>query len=102
METIRNSALVVLLSVCLLFSCKKENYVNATIIKDCTGTYLRVLDKDYQVCNIEETASIENEQKVLANFNLLKQCKGTAITVPSCYMYHPNEGWINVIDIKKL
>lgn len=94
--------LYLLLFSATLFSCKKESYTNATVIKDCTGTYLRVLDKDYQVCNIEKTASFENEQRVLADFSLLKQCTGTAITVPVCYMLHANEGWINVNDIKKL
>jgi len=91
-----------LLFTSILFSCKKESYTNATVIKDCTGTYLRVLDKDYQVCNIEKTASFNHQEKVLANFNLLKQCTGTAITVPVCYMLHPNDGWININDIKKL
>lgn len=93
--------LFILIIITSLFTnCKKENYVNATVVKDCIGTYLRVSDKDYQVCNIEKTVSFNDQEKVLANFNLLKQCTGTATTVPVCYMLHTNEGWINIIDIK--
>ncbi|RZL20637.1 MAG: hypothetical protein EOO96_24810 [Pedobacter sp.] len=94
--------LILSIIVLAIFSCKKESYSSATIIRDCTGTYLRVLDKDYQVCNIEKTASFENEQKVLANFNLIKECKNEASVVSECFMLHANAGLINIIDVKKL
>ncbi|MNJ92939.1 hypothetical protein D3C87_106140 [compost metagenome] len=94
--------LILSIIVLAIFSCKKESYSSATVIRDCTGTYLRVLDKDYHVCNIEKTAPFENEQKVLANFNLIKECKNETLVASTCLMLHVNEGLINIIDIKKL
>jgi hypothetical protein len=35
-----------------LLSCKRETNKPMTVIKDCTGTYLRMDGKDFQVCNI--------------------------------------------------
>lgn len=83
-------------------SCKKESYSNATVIKNCTGTYLRVLDKEYKVCNSKKIANFEDQQKVLANFSLTKECKSENFLGGICSMAYPFDGLINVIDIKKL
>lgn len=94
--------LILIFTIVMLFSCKKESYTNATIIKNCTGTYLRVLDKEYFVCNVKKTASFDNQQKVLASFNLIKECKSLSIGNPICAMYYPNNGIANINAIKKL
>lgn len=88
--------------LCSFTSCKKDSYSNATIIKNCTGTYLRVLDKEYKVCNVKKTATFEDQQKVLANFSLTKECKSEDFSGGICAMAYPFEGLINIIDIKKL
>lgn len=87
--------------LCSFVSCKKESYSNATIIKNCTGTYLKVLDKEYKVCNVKKTTTFEDQQQVLANFSLTKECKSD-FSGAICAMAYPFEGLINIIDIKKL
>ena len=38
----------------LLISCEKERTEKVTVIKDCTGSYLRFDGKDYLICNREK------------------------------------------------
>ena len=84
------------------FSCKKEGFSNATIVKNCTGTYLQVLDKAYKVCNTKKAAAFTDQQKVLVNFNLIKECKNNDFSGPICAMAYPFEGIANIIHIKRL
>lgn len=92
-----------LIVILLIFSsCKKDSYTNATVIKNCTGTYLKVLDQTYQICNANKTSSFENEQKVLARFTFTKACSNDAPISATCYMLYYSDGWINIIDLKKL
>ncbi|SOD14629.1 hypothetical protein SAMN06297358_1670 [Pedobacter xixiisoli] len=99
----RNLNYLLLITTLVLFlSCKKENFTNATIIKNCTGTYLQVLDKEYMVCNIKKTAPFSNGQKVLANYSLIKECKDESFRGPVCAMYYPNDGLTKIISIKNL
>ena len=38
----------------LMISCSVSNVKStATVVKDCTGTYLRINKEDYQVCNAD-------------------------------------------------
>jgi len=69
-------------------------------IKDCTGSYLKRDGKDYHICNTEMTTSLSNGDTVLAVFNRIKECNGTAKNGIICMMYHANEGWIQVESIK--
>lgn len=68
-----------------------------TVIKDCTGSYLRYNDKDYHICNIENVDIYNNGTKVTASFKKIKECSRIDVV---CRMYHANEGLINVIKIK--
>lgn len=97
-----------LIAILFTAACSKET-VNreglltrqATIVKDCTGTYLRMNEKDYQVCNLEAASSIPNGTKVTATFRYLAQCKGSAADAIVCMMYHENEGWIEVAELNR-
>lgn len=93
----------IILTTCFLFSifaCNKVNYQSATVIKDCTGTYLRMNGKDYQVCNLETTNSIPDGKSVQVDFKKITACNGSAKDAITCMMYHQNEGWIEVEKIK--
>jgi hypothetical protein len=81
-------------------ACKKENKVSMTVVRDCTGTYLQKDGKDYHVCNLEKVKNFDDGTKVTASYKRLKECKGSGIDQIVCLMYHQNEGWIEVIDIK--
>ncbi len=70
-----------------------------TVIKDCTGTYLRLDGKDYHVCNLEKVSAYTNGAKIPVTFKILEDCAHSKETI-TCYMLHKNEGWIEVEKIK--
>lgn len=82
-------------------SCKKQDAEKMTVVRDCTGTYLRHEGKDYLVCNLEKLAPYEDGAFVMANFRKISECDEPNNDVVVCYMYHPNEGWINVEYVRK-
>ena len=88
---------VLLLSI---FSCTKIKNEDMTVIKDCTGVYLRFNNRDYHVCNTEKVSSFENNAEVKATFKKINTCTGTASEATVCHMLHENEGWIEVEKIE--
>jgi len=68
-----------------------------TVIKDCSGTYLRFLDEDYQVCNTEKTDDFEENSIVTVSYRKIDECK--ALEGPVCMLYHENEGLIKITSI---
>lgn len=79
-----------------LVACKKEKNETITVVRDCTGTYLRLNGKDYNVCNFERVASFPDGVSVIATFRKIKNCTSRAV----CHIFHENEGWIHVEKIK--
>lgn len=80
-------------------SCKTTNFVNAEIQRDCSGTYVRINNEDYLVCNKDELNKFDNGDKVELSINKIKECtplKDSAV----CLLYHENKGWVNV-QLKK-
>jgi hypothetical protein len=92
--------ILTLLITLTFFSCKKDLTKNATVIKDCTGTYMRMNGKDYKVCNIEKVSSFQNSITVLVSFKEQKDCEGSGNIVQTCYMLHQFESWIEIENIK--
>lgn len=88
---------LVLLAFTTLISCSKVNNKDMTVIKDCTGSYLRYLDRDYHICNIELVEGFENGDAVEASFTKIEKCETDQIV---CYMLHENEGLIWVSKIR--
>lgn len=86
------------LATALLYSCSKKGQ-QVTIVRDCTGTYLRMEGKDYHICNTEKTDAFVTGAEVRASFLKINKCKGQANDVPVCEMLHENEGWIKVKKI---
>lgn len=93
----KSPSFAVLLLLTLLFSCEKSGKNNATIIRNCTGTYLRISDKEYKVCNHQKLAGYNHGISVTATYKHLKKCDDTAMY---CLMAYPNDGLIKVISIK--
>ena len=81
-----------------LFSCDKEKNQSATIIRDCTGTYLRIDSKDYLVCNIEKTNEFEENDSVVVTYRAINDCSSNGAV---CLLYHKNEGPVKVYKIRK-
>jgi len=84
----------------LLISCEKERTEKVTVIKDCTGSYLRFDGKDYLICNREKAEPFSDGTIVTATFKAIKNCTGSAKDAIVCMMYHQNEGWIEVEKIQ--
>lgn len=81
-----------------LISCDKSK-LKMTVIKDCTGTYLR--DKnglDYYVCNEDKISGIAEDEKIKVKIDHLEQCFGLGSTV-TCTDKHPNEGVIEILEV---
>lgn len=83
-----------------LFACEKVTSEKMTIVKDCTGTYLRYDGKDYHVCNIEEMAGFADGETVTATFKRVENCTSISSDIINCKLLHANEGWIEVEKIK--
>ena len=72
----------------LLFTtCDKlPGSVEAEIMQDCTGTYLRIADDNYHVCNRNKTDKFKNGDKVAVSFKTTATCSRPA---PACYKALP-------------
>lgn len=81
-------------------SCKKGTSVKMTVVRDCTGTYLRKGGKDYHVCNLEKVTLFNDGQDVIVNYKKLKKCNGSGNDMIVCLMFHENEGWVEVTEIE--
>lgn len=96
----KKTALIIALCCAVFAGCKKGSPKNAIVYRDCTGTYLRITGKDYQVCNLEKVAPFRDGAAVTASFKNIATCNGSAKDAIVCMMLHANEGWIEVTDIK--
>jgi len=86
----------------LLFSCATvhDRLQTGTIVRDCTGTYLRVGEnEDYLVCNSEILDSKKVGEKVSLVYDYTKECKERDGKI-MCMMYHENKGMIRVKSVK--
>lgn len=87
----------VAIALTTLMSCDKSK-VKMTIVKDCTGVYLRDNSRDYFVCNDEILESYSAGDKVKVTYDELEECFGILET-PSCEMAHIYESKIEVTEI---
>jgi hypothetical protein len=81
-----------------LFSCKRETNT-MTVVKDCTGTYLRIHGKDFKVCNLGKLSSVPAGATVTATLKKIDNCKSLDDRF-FCMMFHENEGWVEIVKLK--
>ena len=91
------SGLVLLSASCNKGGCEEPS-APMTIIRDCTGTYLRDGGKDYNVCNLEAVSAYPNGTKVTARYRKIPVCSDANDRIV-CYMLHENEGWVEVLSV---
>ena len=92
------------LGICsiFLFSCAtvRDKLQTGTVVRDCTGTYLRVGEnQDYLVCNSEILESKKASEKVTFVYDNADQCPERDGKI-MCMMYHESKGIIRVKSIK--
>ncbi|MDP9958022.1 hypothetical protein J2X97_003696 [Epilithonimonas hungarica] len=86
----------------LLFSCATvhDRLNTGTIVRDCTGTYLRVAEnEDYLVCNAEILESKKDGEKVSLVYDNTDKCPERDGKI-MCMMYHERKGMIRVKSVK--
>ena len=88
-------------SVCILAAaCSKPSEKEVTVVRDCTGTYLRDNNIDYHVCNFEDLAAYTDGAEIKAAYEPIDECQQLD-TMIVCMMYHKNEGLIKVTSTSK-
>ncbi|HZG01407.1 MAG TPA: hypothetical protein VEY71_10415 [Chitinophagales bacterium] len=93
------SLLAVLFIVLSSFSCKKGNNVDATVVRDCTGTYLRINTSDYRVCNKSKLSKFEDGETVNVTFRVVTAGKCEADEDIVCMMAHEYKDRIVVTKV---
>ncbi len=95
----KKSLLITTIAVLLtLFSCKRETNT-MTVVKDCTGTYLRIHGKDFKVCNLGKLSSVPAGATVTATLKKIDNCKSLDDRF-FFMMFHENEGWVEIVKLK--
>ncbi|MBZ4190651.1 hypothetical protein [Niabella beijingensis] len=96
---------LVVFACIILAGCHKNKAVPAsdfsgamTVIKDCTGDYLRYNKKDYIICNKALLAGYNSLDEVTAS---IRKTTCSDNRDGTCYMMHVNEGWAEVLSIQK-
>ncbi|WP_228410898.1 hypothetical protein [Chryseobacterium taklimakanense] len=83
----------------LMTSCSVSNVKStATVIKDCTGTYLRINKEDYQVCNADILKNHQQGSTVSATYRKVQKCPELDGRIV-CAMYHEKAGNIRIHSI---
>ena len=81
-------------------SCASYCGVEATVVRDCTGAYIRVAERDYLVCNKNAIESFNEGDKVRVRFCQIDKCPELD-SIVTCLMFHQNEGLIRLKRIRK-
>jgi hypothetical protein len=84
----------------MISGCRREYDQQVTVVRDCTGTYLRLDGLDYQVCNPQAVASFSDAAAVIASFRKVHACNGSGGDETICDRFHQSEGWIEVAEIR--
>ncbi|MCI5059379.1 MAG: hypothetical protein MRY83_24920 [Flavobacteriales bacterium] len=82
-----------------MFGCSKKRNTDAKVIRNCTGIYLNVDNKNYKVCNRDILQNYENEEPLTATFKKAEDCDLQSELV--CFMHFDFEHYIEIKDIKE-
>lgn len=89
-----------LLIALFISSCYRNDMAPVEVVKDCTGTYVKMGESDYKVCNVEKLDSYENGTAVLISYELMDSCDNPNLPPTFCELYHPYEGWVNITELE--
>lgn len=88
-----------LLGITLLLSSCGKITQNGEIVRDCTGTYLQLNNRDYLICNPSMVSSQPSGSHVKVKFRHLGKCSGNSDQA-ICEMYHHSYGFVEISEIK--
>ncbi|MFP5470934.1 MAG: hypothetical protein ACLGGV_05005 [Bacteroidia bacterium] len=98
----RSSAYIFCFLFLFLSSCNKVRNINAEFIKDCTGSYIRIDDKDYKICNIDDVEGYQYGDKIQVSFKKLENCDEEESSQIICMLYHHFETFAFITKIRKV
>ena len=78
-------------------SCQKHTR-NATVVRDCTGTYIQLGIKEHLVVNPETLASFSDDAEIRVEYEKASQSDVDNGIV--CELYHPFDDYVRVIEVK--
>lgn len=87
-----------------LTSCSPKTFSSLTVIRDCTGTYLRKDSVDYPVCNVRELEGFSDGTAVHVSYQMHQKDRWCqAQESVQCLMIHPFQTgeWIEIRKAKK-
>jgi hypothetical protein len=87
-----------LMMIICLNACQSTQYAVGTIASDCSGTYVIIKDKHYNICNWELVDEKEDGDKFRFKYESINSCLAYDTTF-HCMLYHENEGWIVIKKI---
>ncbi len=88
--------LVVLALLVFATSCKK-NVEGAEVIRDCTGTYLKIGNEDFKVYNIEILDDYPEGSTVNAHYKKIPEFEEEGAV---CMLYHEYSASIEIYSVK--
>lgn len=88
---------LLLIGSLVFISCKPKCDRDAQIIRDCTGTYIRVDNKDYKVCNVGIVSGRADNVIIKVKYKRLDSCSKKS--EPMCLMAHDNQGWVEILEV---
>jgi hypothetical protein len=78
------------------FACTKSDMQEAIIVRDCTGTYVRINNQDFFVCNKEKIADFKDGEDVKVSVQTLDGCNSNDVV---CMMFHESAGFVKVKQV---
>ena len=94
----KTTRFVILVSACFAFiHCSKEfDGEEASIVNDCTGSYLRFANGDRKVCNAGMLSNYTTGTAGKVQFTAIDTCADATV---DCYVLHNHLGWVRVEQI---
>jgi len=85
-------------SFIFFISCSKDFLqVDAVVEKNCTGSYLKIDNKYYYVCNQSMISSYASGQSISVSYEVLEGCAG--LSTPACDLKF---NYDSIIEIKEI
>ncbi len=91
----------------LLAQCKSlqdhhvtEDFQTVVIVRNCSGTYVKIDEQDFQVCNAEALEKFDDGESVDIEYEDVEKCENKE-GVAVCMLYHPHEGYVFVNQVKE-
>ncbi|HLP56129.1 MAG TPA: hypothetical protein VK151_13925 [Fluviicola sp.] len=95
---IRNAVLLSAICFSSHFAESQSRYRKATIIRNCTGTYLRFGKKSYMVCNSDKLGTFASNQKLKVKTRQVESCPAPEGEI--CLLYYEYKGSVEILGIK--